>query len=142
MAADVVITDGSNSITLNVETWSYDIQRQPHEFTLKTLPALGVKDSITTDFGAYQELYILTGWVGTRTLANNLLTYSYTTWYESGNDLTLTIPALSADDDAVSVIPDATTAPIVTNCWVWQDANQDGVTIYRFELTMAVAKKL
>lgn len=141
MAADVVITDGTNSMTLSVDHWTYDVRRMPKEFTLKTLPTLGVPKSVTTDFGSFTEFYSLKGHVSTRALAEQLIDYSEDEWFVN-RPITVTIPALSTDDDAIDFTTVSGTEAIITRARVASDVEVSGVDNIPFELTFSVCKRL
>lgn len=141
LAADVVITDGTNSMTLSMDHWTYDVRRMPKEFTLKSLPALGVPKSVSTDFGSYTEFYSLRGHVSTRTLAEQLVDYSKDEWFVN-RPITVTIPALSTDDDAIDFTTVSGTEPVITMARVTSDVEVSGVNTIPFELTFSVCKRL
>jgi hypothetical protein len=145
MTADIVFTDGTNALTLSIESWSYDIQRLPKIFSLKGIPSLGVPSAVFTDFGSYTEQYTFNGFVTSRATAKNLQSYSRKEWWESGkgNPLSITIPALTGDDDAVDIKPSGSNAdPMNTYLKIWQDLDTTGATIYRFTMRVAVARRL
>ncbi len=142
MAADVIVTDGTNSMTLNVTLIDFDLTRAPKEFAMGSLPSLGSPATIATDFGAYIETLTLKGWVGTRTLAKNLQDWAEDEWFEN-MPLTVTIPALEGDDDAFEVVPGGSnTEPIVSYCRVRQDLEQDAPDEFPFELRFFLARRL
>jgi len=141
LAEDVVITDGANAMTLSVDHWSYDLKRMPKEFTLKSLRSLGSKKAIATDFGSFTEMYSIKGYHATRALAEQMIDYSAEEWYDNG-PITVTIPALGADDDAVDFTTVADTEPIITNARVTSDVDVSGVDTIPFELVFSVCKRL
>ena len=142
MAVDVVITDGANSVTLMVDSWSYDIGRLPKEFTPKIVPALGSPPkSISTDFGSFVENYTLLGTLNTRAEAKTLLGYCEDEWFVN-HPITVTIPSIYADDEAIDFTTVAGTEPIITRCRVISDVETKGVDAIPFEINMVVCKRL
>lgn len=141
MTGDVVITDGTNAMTLPVDHWTYDMRRMPKEFTLKSLPPLGVAKSVTTDFGSFTEFYSLQGKLDTRANAEQLVDYSKTEWFVN-RPITVTIPALSTDDDAVDFTTVSGTEAIITMARVQNDLDTDGVASFPFQIDFAVCKRL
>jgi len=142
MTADIVVTDGTNAMTLNVETWDFDITRAPKEFSMGSLPSMGAPFVIATDFGSYMETLSLSGWLGTRTLAKNLQDWAEDEWFVN-QPLSITIPALAGDDDAFEVVPSGSnTEPILMYCRVWEDLEQMGPGEFRFEIRFALARRL
>ena len=146
MAADVVFTDGTNALTLNIDVWDYDIMRSPSEFSMKSIPSIGEPKTIATDFGSYIENYAFQGWMTSRATVKTIQSYSKKEWFESGkgNPLTITIPALpGGDDDAIEVKPAGSNAsPLVTYLRAWQDLEQMGIGLYRFEIRVGVVRRL
>lgn len=141
MAADVVVTDGANAMTLAVEHWSYDLRRLPKEFTLKTLPSLGVPKSITTDFGSFTEMYSFTGHHATRALAEQLIDYSQTEWFVN-RPITVTVPSVFEDDEAIDMTTVSGVEPVITRAGATSDVEVSGVNDIPFLLVMTVVKRL
>ena len=141
MAADVVVTDGANAMTLTVDHWSYDLRRLPKEFTLKTLPSLGVPKSVTTDFGSFTELYSMTGHHATRALAEQMVDYSKTEWFVN-RPITVTIPKRDDDDEAVDMTTVAGTEPVITRAGAVSDVEVSGVSDIPFQMVFTVVKRL
>ena len=142
MAVDVVITDGANAVTLMVDRWTYDVQRMPKEFTPKIVPALGSPPkSISTDFGSFAENYTLMGTVNTRAEAKILLDYAEDEWFVN-HPITVTIPAIYTDDEAIDFTTVSGTEPIITRVRVISDVETRGVDSIPFEISMIVCKRL
>jgi hypothetical protein len=140
MAADVEVTDGANAMTLSVDHWTYDLKRMPSEFTLKSVPSLGVAKSVTTDFGSFTEMWSIKGNHVTRALAEQMVDYARTEWFVN-RPITVTIPALNADDDAVDFTTVSGTEPVITRARVFNDLDVTGAA-FPFELVFTVCKRL
>ncbi len=142
--ADVVITDGTNALTLKVEQISFDVKRMPKVFSMKSLPGLGAPTTIATDFGAYAKLVVLSGFITSRATAKTLLDYVHDEWFvnRGASGITVTIPAITGRDDDALLVSASPTQPIITRTHVFHDLEQSGPTELRFEIRIAVVRRL
>lgn len=141
MSKDVTITDGANLITFAVDQWTYDLQRAPKEFTLKFLSALGTTKSVSTDFGSFTEFYSLRGTMTSRADVNTLLSYANTDWF-TNRPITVAMAALSSDDDAIDFTTVSGTEAVITGVRIRSDLDADGASLFRYEVTFAICKRL
>ena len=141
MTVDVVITDGTNAITLYVQRIVYDQEREPKTYPIKSIASVGAGPTIATDFGGYAERWYLQGYVKTRANAKNLINWSRSEWFTNQATFSITIPALNSDDDALS-LGRTNTEPKILTLRCYSDVDLHGVTRFVAEVSFVMVKRL